>query len=464
MEPYSQNIGRFVSGLKLAAVPPAVVEKAKLVCLDTLGIALASSTMDFGAMVTKVAQKLGGASASLVIGSASKVAAANAVIANGTLAHGLDYDDTLEEAIVHTGSCAWMTALAVGEEADASGAAVLEAAIAGTEVLCKVGLVAPGKFHARGFHPTAICSTFGAAAAAGKLYGLTPEQWVDAFGLSGSQSSGIIEYLADGTWTKRMHPGWSAHGGVIATMLAKEGFRGPAKVFEGTHGFFSAFGGKNDYRFDKLLELGQDWETLRLTFKSYPCGSISHPYMDCALRIKQKYSPAPQQIAEIVCRTAEGPVHRLWEPLADKQTPASSYGAKFSLPYSIAVMIVRGRAGLDEFTEAAIRDSAVLDLARRVRYELDPTIDYPRHFSGHVKVFMKDGTVFEENQPHPRGGFEDPLPPGEIEEKFRANAKLALPMERVEAALDAVKRLEQLSSVSILTELLIPGKRGSAGS
>jgi 2-methylcitrate dehydratase PrpD len=456
VEAYSQSLGRFVGGLKLAQVPGKVVEKAKLVFLDTLGVALASSTMDFGAMVTRVAEKLGGADVSLVIGSARRVAAANAVIANGTLAHGLDYDDTLEEAIVHTGSCAWMTALAVGEEIGASGAVVLEAAIAGTEVLCKIGLVAPGKFHARGFHPTAICSTFGAAAAAGKVYGLTLEQWVDAFGLCGSQSSGIIEYLADGTWTKRMHPGWSAHGGVVATMLAKEGFRGPAKVFEGTHGFFSAFGGKNDYRFDKLLELGKEWEIPRLTFKSYPCGSISHPYMDCALKIKQKYSPKPEQIAEIVCRTAEGPVHRLWEPLADKQQPVSSYGAKFSLPYSIAVMIVRGRAGLEEFTERAIRDSSVLDLARKVRYELDPTIDYPRHFSGHVKVFMKDGTVLEENQPHPRGGYEDPLPPAEIEAKFRANARLALPATKVEEIVRLIDRLEEIPAIGILTEKLIP--------
>jgi 2-methylcitrate dehydratase PrpD len=463
VEPYSQSIGRFARELKLDDVPAEVIDKAKLVFLDTLGIALASSTMDFGTMVTNVARRLGGPNHSLLIGARERVAAANAVIANGTLAHGLDYDDTLEEAIVHTGSCAWMTALAVGEDVGADGQAVLEAAIAGTEVLCKVGLVAPGKFHARGFHPTAICSTFGAAAAAGKLYGLDLDQWVDAFGLCGSQSSGIIEYLADGTWTKRMHPGWSAHGGVIATMLAKEGFRGPAKVFEGTHGFFSGFGGKNEYRFEKLLELGKDWEIPRLTFKSYPCGSISHPYMDCALRIKQTYSLDPAEIAEIVCRTAEGPVHRLWEPLADKQKPVSSYGAKFSLPYSIAVMIVRGRAGLDEFTEVAIRDSAVLDLAKKVRYVLDPTIDYPRHFSGHVKVFMRDGTVLEENQPHPRGGFEDPLPPAEIEEKFRANAKLALPVESVEATLDAVKRLEQLPSMRILTDLLIPGKRGSAG-
>jgi 2-methylcitrate dehydratase PrpD len=456
VEPYSQALGRFVGGLRLADVPTAVVEKAKLVFLDTLGIALASSTMDFGGMVTRVAQKLGGSPQSTVIGSNHKVAAANAVIANGTLAHGLDYDDTLEEAIVHTGACAWMTALAVGEEVNANGRAVLEAAIAGTEVLCKIGLVAPGKFHARGFHPTAICSTFGAAAAAGKLYGLTAAQWSDAFGLCGSQSSGIIEYLADGTWTKRLHPGWSAHGGVIATLLAREGFRGPGKVFEGTHGFFHAFGGDNDYRFEKLTELGQQWEIPRLTFKSYPCGSISHPYMDCALKLKQKFAPASEKIAEVVCRTAEGPVHRLWEPLADKQKPVSSYGAKFSLPYSIAVMLVRGKAGLDEFTEAAIRDPIVLGLAKKIRYTLDPTIDYPRHFSGHVKITLDDGTVLDENQPHPRGGLEDPLPPGEIEEKFRANARLALPAANVERTLVKVKQLERLPAIAQLTDQMMP--------
>lgn len=454
-ESYSRAVGRFASGLKLNDVPSDVIGKAKLVFLDTLGIALASSTMDFGAMVTQVAHKLGGEKHSVVIGSPHHVAAANAVLANGTLAHGLDYDDTLEEAIVHTGSCAWMTALAVAEAERVSGKALLEAAIVGTEVLCKVGLVAPGKFHARGFHPTAICSTFGAAAAAGKLYGLNSDQWVDAFGLCGSQSSGIIEYLADGTWTKRMHPGWSAHGGVIACLLAQQGFRGPARVFEGTHGFFSAFGGKIDFRFEKLLELGRQWETPKLAFKSYPCGSISHPYMDCALKIKQKHAPAPDEIAEVVCRTAEGPVHRLWEPLADKQKPLSSYGAKFSLPYSLAVMLMRGRAGLEEFTDAAILDSAVLKLAARVRYELDPSIDYPRHFSGHVKVIMADGKIFEENQPHPRGGLEDPLPPAEIEEKFRANARLALPEESGKQIIDAVKHLERLPSIGALTELLV---------
>jgi 2-methylcitrate dehydratase PrpD len=454
MERYSEKIAAFVRALKLEQVPAEVVDKAKLVFLDAVGIALASSTMDFGVAVLDTARALGGSRESRLIGTSDKTAAANAVIANGTLAHGLDYDDTLEGAIVHTGCCGPITALAVGEALGASGKNVLEAAVAGIEVMSKIGLVAPGKFHARGFHPTALCATFSAATAAGKLYGLETPQWLDAFGICGSQSSGIIEYLADGTWTKRLHPGWSSHAGIVAVMLAERGFRGPAAVFEGTHGFFHTFAGDQGVNLERLDELGKTWEIPKLAFKTYPCGSISHPYMDCALRLKQKYAIHPEKIAEVVCRTAEGPVHRLWEPLKEKQRPVSGYGAKFALPYSIAVMLVRGKAGLAEFSDEAIRDEGVLKIADKVRYELDPTIDYPRHMSGHVKIKLKDGTILEENQPYPRGGFELPLPPEDIQEKFRANASLAIAGEKAEEIVSTVRALETLPKIETLADLL----------
>lgn len=178
--------------------------------------------------------------------------------------------------------------------------------------------------------------------------------------------------------------------------------------------------------------------------------------MDCALKLRRKHSFRPEDIEEITCRTAEGPVHRLWEPLKEKQRPASSYGAKFSLPYSIAVMLVRGRAGLEEFSDQAIHDAEVLSLAEKVRYELDPTIDYPRHFSGHVRIKLRGGTILEENQPYPRGGLESPLSPDEIEDKFRANAGLVLPREKGEKVVARVKTLEELRSIKELTDLLAP--------
>ena len=456
MEPYSQTIARFLCGLKLEEVPQGVVDKAKLVFLDTLGIALASSTMDFGRMVMNVAQKLGGAPASRLIGSPLKVAAANAVLANGTLAHGLDYDDTLEEAIVHTGCCAGMTALAVGEELRASGKAVLEAAIAGTEVMCKVGLVAPGKFHARGLSSdSSLFDLWRRGCGRQTLWSRTCSM---ERCLRIMRQSKLGHHRISG----RRHLDQTIAPGLVGAWrsdrnacLHSRDFADRQRSSKVTHGFYRSFGGANEYPFEKFSELGRTWEIPKLTFKSYPCGSISHPYMDCALTLRQKYAIAPEQVAEIVCRTAEGPVHRLWEPLEQKRTPPTSYAAKFSLPFSIAVMLIRGRAGLEEFSDEAIRDPEILSLAKKVRYELDPTIDYPRHFSGHVKIKLADGTVLEENQPHPRGGLESPLPPEEIEAKFRANARLALSEGQLDLIVKSVKTLEQLPSITTLTRSLI---------
>ncbi len=452
----SERLAAFVTGLGIGRVPPEAADKARLVMLDTVGIALAASTRDSGPMAIALARRLGGTPESQVIGASLKVSAANAVLANGTTAHGLDYDDTLEEGIIHSGCVAAPTAFAVGEAVGASGRAVLEAAIAGIEVMCTLGVAAPGRFHARGFHPTSVTSAFGAVAAAGRLYGLTEEQLVHAFGIAASQSAGIIEYLADGSWTKQFHPGWGSHAGIVAALLATEGFRAPRTAIDGARGFFAGFAGKDGVDLGRVPMIGREWHLPKIVFKSYPCGSISHPYMDCALRIRERYAPRPSDIVEIVCRTHEGPVPRLWEPLADKRRPATPYGAKFSLPYSIATMLVRGKAGLAEFEEPAIRDPEVLGVAGRVRYVVDDTLEYPRHFSGHVTVTLADGRVLEENQAHPRGGLEDPIPREEVEAKFRANAVLAIPAAAADATVERMARLDSLPDVASLASLWAP--------
>src|SRR6266404_6731825 len=414
---------RFALGLALDDVPAPVVDKAKQLVLDIIGSCLASSREEFGQAVLRATESLGGLPESTLIGAKTRVGAACAVLANGTLAHGLDFDDTREDAIVHTGCVAVPTALAVGEAVGASGRAVLEAIVAGVEVMCRVGLAVPGRFHARHYHPTSLAGSFAAAAVAGRLYNLTEDQLVHAFGICGSQAGGIIEYLADGSWTKRLHPGWAAHAGVTAVVLARAGFSGPETVFEGAHGFYQAFAGAfAETTLDALLAtLGHQWELEQLTLKPYPCGSIAQPYMDCALRLREKHQIRPEDIASISCRTAEGPVPRLWEPLAAKHRPANGYAAKFSLPYLLAVMFVKGRAALAEFTDEAVRDSSVLEVAGKVGYELDHTIDYPRQFIGHVAVRLGDGRLLEERQDHPRGGPDSPMSRDEVEAKFHGN-------------------------------------------
>jgi len=452
------RLARWVTGVTLGDVPPPVVARASLLALDTLGNALAASTSRFGRAIIDTAERLGGHPESTVIGARSRVAAANAVLANGTLAHGLDFDDTREEAIVHTGSVAATTALAVGEAVGASGPATLAAMVAGVEVMCRVGLAVPGRFHARHFHPTALAGSFAAAATAGKLYGLAEAELANAFGICGSQASGIIEYLADGSWTKRLHPGWAAHAGVVAALLARSGFTGPARVFEGEQGFYRAFAGGHDQpRLDALAgSLGATWELERLTFKPYPCGSIAHPYMDCALRLREKHALRPEAIVAIACRTSPGPVPRLWEPLAAKRRPQNGYAAKFSLPYLIAVMLVRGSAGLADFTDEAVRDPRVLGVAAKVGYELDPTIDYPRQFVGHVRATLDDGRVVEEHQDHPRGGPDFPMTDEELAAKFRDNALRALPASRIDRIIDEVTRLPRLPALGPLAAALAP--------
>jgi len=452
----ARRLARFVVDLGANDLPAPVMDKAGLLALDTLGCALAAARYDFGRAARATAERLGGPSESTLVGGNAQVAAANAVLANATLAHGLDFDDTREDAIVHTGSVAVTTGLAVGEAVGASGRGALEAIVAAVEVMCRVGLAVPGKFHARHYHPTALAGTFAAAAAAGKLYGLTEDELVRAFGICGSQAAGIIEYLSDGSWTKRLHPGWAAHAGVVAALLAQAGFTGPETVFEGEHGFYRAFaGGFDEARLNDLLDsLGQTWELERLTFKPYPCGSIAQPYMDCALRVREAHRVRADDIVEIRCRTAEGPVPRLWEPLAAKHAPQNGYAAKFSLPYLLAVILTRGRASLAEFENDVVKDPEVLAVASRVGYEVDPTIDYPRQFVGHVRVRLRDGRVVEEWQDHPRGGADSPMRRDEIESKFRGNASLVMSDDRASRVIRNVEALVTQPNLRDLMESL----------
>src|SRR5438552_10661800 len=204
----ARRLARFVIGLRLDDVPSPVVTKAALLALDTLGCALASTRYDFGRAAVQTAERLGGPQESTLVGSKVRVAAANAVLANATLAHGLDFDDTREDAIVHTGSVAVATSLAVGEARGASGRAALEAMVAGVETMCRVGLAVPGKFHARHYHPTAPAGAFGAAAVAGKLHGLTEDELVHAFGICGSQAGG-----SSSTWPTAHGPSASTPDG-----------------------------------------------------------------------------------------------------------------------------------------------------------------------------------------------------------------------------------------------------------
>lgn len=421
------------------ALPIALRTKCEDLLIDVIGLCLTARNHDYVKSVLAAWDDDGPCTA---IGHERRVSAAGAAFINGTAAHGEDFDDTFEGGPVHAGAVIVPAVLAACERHRPSGPSALVGIAVGAEVLCRLSLVAPKRVHRAGFHPTAVFGAPAAAAGVAAALGLDRRQIVDALGIAGSMASGIIEYLAQGAWTKRLHAGWAAQSGLRAALLAANGFNGPRTVFEGTHGLFNGFAHTNSGDYDALTaDFGTRWVTDTLALKPFPCGTMTHPYIDCARRLATRGIRA-DDIEELVCEVAEGTVHRLWEPLADKRRPPNGYGAKFSTPYCIAAAFTRGHLGLESFTDAAVKDPHVLALAAKVRYVVDPDNPYPNNFTGHIRAQLTDGRVVEERQPHLRGGTQAPLTRAEIEDKFMLCARHGgWAKTRVEAALALARTL-----------------------
>jgi 2-methylcitrate dehydratase PrpD len=390
------------------------------VLMDVAGLCVAVRHSDYVQAVLRASGEPGACS---LIGHAGGYNVATAALCNGTAAHGEDYDDTFEGGPVHAGAVIIPAVLATAEQHALAGSDLGRGIAVGCEVMCRLCLVAPKRVHRAGFHPTAVFGALGAAAGVASALSLTPAQWVNALGIAGSMASGIIEYLAEGAWTKRMHPGWAAQAGYRAARMAEAGFTGPRTLFDGEHGFFHAFANSDGCDFTAMLDgAGEHWLSADIAFKPYACGTMAHPYIDCARKLVAE-GVRPDAVAAIECKTAEGIVHRLWEPLAAKQNPPNGYAAKFSIPYAIAVGMLRGDAGLIEYEDTVVNDPAVRTLASKIRYVVDPANPYPQRFTGHVRVTLNNGEVREASQDHFRGGRDEPLSAQALEAKFVANCR-----------------------------------------
>ena len=409
-----------ISALDAAKLPAPVRTRCDELLIDVIGLCLTARNEDYVKSALDGSDDDGPCT---TIGHQRTLSAASSAFVNGTAAHGEDFDDTFEGGPIHAGAVIVPAVLAACERHNPDGRAALFGIAIGVEITCRLSLVAPTKTHKAGFHPTAIFGAMGAAAGVAAALKLKPKAIVDALGVAGSMASGIIEYLAEGTWTKRMHAGWAAQSGFRAAMLARSGFSGPRTVFEGVHGLFHGFAHTTSGDFDALTgDFGKRWVTETLAFKPYPCGTMTHPYIDCARRLAARGIKA-EDIKEMVCEVGEGTVHRLWEPLAAKQTPPNGYAGKFSTPYCIAAGFVRGNVGLSDFSDDAVKDPAVRALTAKVRYQIDPNNPYPKNYTGHIRATLRDGSVIEERQPYMRGGAHEPLTRADIEEKFILNAR-----------------------------------------
>jgi len=451
--PAAKVLGEWAARLRAEDIPAAVRDNAALRVLDTIGCALAGAREEHAPSVLALASRWGGPGLSTVWGTTLTAAPPQAALANGAFAHGLDFDDTHADSVCHASAVLVPAVLALAESERLDGRDALTALVAGYEAMIRIGMAAPGRFHERGWHATAVCGAFGAALAAGKSLGLDASRLTAAVGIAGSMASGVMEFLEDGSWVKRLHPGWAAQSGIQAAALAQEGFTGPATALEGRLGFYRAALGDVPDIAKQLKNLGDEWETVRSSFKLYPCCHLNHAYLDAVASLKRTEGLRPEQVEEVECLVPAGEVPIVCEPTTAKLRPRSPYDAKFSLAFCVAAALVGDRVGIGTFSEEGIREPGALALAARVRYTVDPSSPYPRTFPGWVKVRLRDGRMLEAREESQRGGPEMPIAPDEVIAKFRDNAARLMPPARVDALESAVLGMERARNLGPLLAL-----------
>ena len=446
------RIAQFVETLSAEDIPAAVQANAKLHALDALGIGVASSDMDFGRAIHQAGCDTGTGEESRTLGFGTHLPAAAAALVNGTLMHGLDFDDTHIGAIYHATAPALATALAVGEAQHAGGEAVLTAYVIGLEVGCRLAAAGAGQFHAHGFHPTAIAGAFAATCVAGRLYGLSLDALNDALGLCGSQAAGILE--VEGSWLKRLHPGWAAHSGIIAAYLGRAGFHGPATVFEGRRGVFATHLGEIPAAEDFGLEdLGERWMSPEIAFKPYPCCHFTHAFADATFEVLKELRRdrlRADDVAHVECPITPAMKASVTEPVDAKIAPKTIYGALFSVQYVVASALLTGVVDLATFYDKPLDDPETLDLARKVSCPDDPSSDYPHHFPGEVAVELADGTTVRRRVSSSYGTPDNAMSAEDVTAKFLTNAQRVLPEAQARTVAGLMAEIELERDVSTL--------------
>ncbi|MEC9248680.1 MAG: MmgE/PrpD family protein [Pseudomonadota bacterium] len=452
----SESISEFVHNFPSNNIPNKIVEHAKLCILDAVGIAFASRTYDFSKSVLQTMSELGGGGNSPVIGQAETLPLRDAVFCNAALIHGLDYDDTHLDSVVHCSASHWPVAFNLGIATRQSGIDILTAYILGIEVTARIGIVTEGQLQKNGHHPTGVIGAFGCVVTASYLSKLNPSQITNAIGIVLSMASGNMEFVSEGAWTKRIHPSWAAVAGITAVALAKNDFVGPKKALEGKYGLFNILLGQNEKnRITQLVKtLGEDWETLGSAIKPYPACHFNHAFADCALEIKKENNLQLESITKIIALVHKDQVPIVCEPEDQKRKPNTPYEAQFSIPYIVAAVLVHGRFTLKELTPTALKNRKVSSLCSKIHYSITERSYYPKSFSGALVVETSNGKQYEKTIKYNRGSKENPLTKAEIKEKFLTNCSLSITPHASEQVYKELSKLDVATDASSLAKSL----------
>jgi 2-methylcitrate dehydratase PrpD len=438
----AQSLAAWSSALDPSALPSAVFHAAKRCVLDGIGVALAGAGTPWVEHALAVARAQEPPPRARVIGHAERLSAPLAALVNGTAVHALDYDD--DPAACHIGAVVIPASLAVAEQVGGSPARFLTAVVAGYDITTRIAeAVDSDLLYLRGFHPTAVCGVFGAAAAAAYLLGLDAETTTHALGIAGSFSAGNQEFLADGAMTKRVQAGKASHDGIIAAQLARAGLTGPRTVLDGRYGFWRHTESLDAARFTRAL--GTRWAVGEVYVKKHASCLGNAPALDGVLDLLHAEGLRPDDVAKIRVGVRPSTLTMIGEPREVRVRPQTMLDAQMSLPYSLAVAMLDGEAGVAQFAAERLRDPAVLALAERVHIYAHPDLESAKagNLTSYLELSTRDGRCFRERLVSYRGHPDNPMSDEEMEAKFRRCARLRISEARVGAAVEAIWGLDK---------------------
>jgi 2-methylcitrate dehydratase PrpD len=449
----NEKIALWASEFRDEALPDEVVKSTKLRLLDIVGCMLGAADHEDTISSRHVAQQTFPGSQTRSVPFADDASVFGAALINGTAALVLEFDDSHLESAIHVSSPVVAAALPVGHAHALSGKRLIAAIAIGNELTCRLGLVAPGKFHQNGFHPTGIFGTFGAIYAVSRCLGLNSSQTRDAVGIGGSLSSGLMASWEDGSAAKSLHAGFSASAAVKATSCAKNGISGPTGVFDGRFGFFKAHVQEEryDFAFARVTEgLGETWEALNIAPKAYPCGHYNQPLIYAALALREQHDITPEQISTIRCSIPEHVIPLVAEPLAEKRRPKTSFHGRFSLQHSMAEAMIQGTLDKSSFDTRNLTDPRYNNLADKVQALIDPLAIDRSQLGGRIEVELYDGRIFSHSVKHMLGMPQNPMSESDMARKFQMNASGTLPSARVDRITNTIMSLERVDNIGTL--------------
>jgi len=454
----SDRLAEFAGGFRPADLPAAVRDDARWRLVDTVGVAIAGSRMDYAEAVIGVATDLGGSPECSLIGRPGQLSAPLAGFVNAAFGHGPDFDDTHSIAMVHMSVVAVNAALAMGQRSGATGAEVLTAQVLGAEIGLRIAAAAPHLFHARNYHATGVVGPFAAAVAAAHLLHLDAAQIANAIGIAASNAGGLRQGNLDGTWMKRLHPAWSTQAGLLAALFAERGFLGFREALEGHHGLYNVLlhgldPAQGEVDLESISEdLGHRWIYPESTFKPYPNGAWNHSSTDAVATIMRRDAVDWEQIDRIDVHVPAECIPIVCEPRELRLHPTSTYHLKFSLPWSVAMCAVRGGIGVEDFTEAVLADSRIAGLAARVHCHADPALTHGG-FPAWAELTTTDGRRLEARVPVQRGGPGNPMTESDHRAKFERNVEPSLGAAGALRLWEALIGIWEAAAVDPLLEL-----------